>query len=85
MNGRTHFLLRKKRNPAKRSLLDREMEEAEETKESIIKLTSKIEELEEKITTHQRREDLLLQDKEKLCKLYELGVIDSDGEYIEDK
>ena len=83
MNGRTYFLLRKKRNPGKRSLLDREMEEAEETKENITKLTSKIEELEEKINVHQRREDELLQDKEKLCKLYELGIIDSDGEYIE--
>ena len=83
MNGRTYFLLRKKRNPWKRSLLDREMEEAEETKENITKLTSKIEELEEKINVHQRREDELLQDKEKLCKLYELGIIDSDGEYIE--
>ena len=59
------------------------MEEAEETKENITKLTSKIEELEEKINVHQRREDELLQDKEKLCKLYELGIIDSDGEYIE--
>ena len=83
MNGRTYFLLRKKRNPGKRSLLDREMEEAEETKENITKLTSKIEELEEKINVHQRREDELLQDKEKLCKLYELGIIDSDGEYNE--
>ena len=83
MNGRTYFLLRKKRNPGKGSLLDREMEEAEETKENITKLTSKIEELEEKINVHQRREDELLQDKEKLCKLYELGIIDSDGEYNE--
>ena len=82
MNGRTHFLLRKRRNPAKRLLLDSEMEEAEE---NIIKLTRKIEELEEKITTHQRRENLFLHVKEKLCKLYELGVIDSDGEYIEEK
>ena len=83
MKGRTYFLLRKKRNPGKRSLLDREMEEAEETKENITKLTSKIEELEEKINVHQRREDELLQDKEKLCKLYELGIIDNDGEYNE--
>ena len=56
-----------------------------ETKENICKLTGKIKDLEEKFNAHQNREDLLLQDKEKLCKLYELGVIDSDGDYIEDK
>ena len=45
------------------------MNDAEETKENICKLTGKIKDLEEKINAHQNREDLLLQDKEKLCKL----------------
>ena len=61
------------------------MNDTEETKENICKLTGKIKDLEEKINAHQNREDLLLQDKEKLCKLYELGIIGSDGDYIEDK
>ena len=85
MNGRTHFLMRKEKHQSKRSYQDRVMNDAEVTKENISKLTDKIKDLEEKINAHQNREDLLLQDKEKLCKLYELGVIDSDGEYIEDK
>ena len=84
-SGRTHFLLRKRENFRKRTLQDREAEEAEEHKENIKKLSNKINELELMVKTHQDREDLFLQDKEKLVKLYQLGVIDSDGEYIEDK
>ena len=85
MNGRTHFLLRKGKHHGKKSLQDREMQDAEEAKENISRLTNKIKELEERVNVHQSRENSLLQDKEKLCKLYELGIIDSDGEYIEDK
>ena len=79
MNGRTHFLMRKEKHHSKRSYQDRAMNDAEETKENICKLAGKINDLEDKINAHQNREDLLLQDKEKLWKLYELGVIDSDG------
>ena len=61
------------------------MNDAEETKENISKLTDKIKDFEEKINVHQNREDLLLQDKEKLYKLVEFGVIDSDVKYIENK
>ena len=85
MNGRTHFLLRKGKHHGKKSLQDREKQDAEEAKENISRLTDKIKELEERINVHQSRENSFLQDKEKLCKLYELGIIDSDGEYIEDK
>ena len=85
MNGRTHFLMRKEKHRSKKSYQDRVMNDAEETKENISNLTDKIKNLEEKINAHQNSEDLLLQDKEKLCKLYKLRVIDSDEEYIEDK
>ena len=44
------------------------MNDAEETKENISKLTDKINDLEEKINAHQNREDLLLQYKEKYAK-----------------
>ena len=40
--------------------------------------------MEKAIDEHKRRENLLLQDKEKLVKLYQLGKIDNDGEYIGD-
>ena len=46
-------------------------------------LTDKIKELEQEIEKHQKREELFLQDKEKLVKLYERGAIDCDGELIE--
>ena len=49
------------------------------------RLTDKIKELEVRINVHQSWENSLLQNKEKLYKLHELGIIDSDGEYIEDK
>ena len=83
MKGRTHFLLRKQSNFRKRTLLDREMEDAEERKEITKGLTNKIKELEQEIEKHQKREELFLQDKEKLVKLYERGAINSDGELIE--
>ena len=59
-SGRTHFLLRKRENSSKRTLQDRETEEAEEHKENIKKLSDKINELELMVKTHQDREDLFL-------------------------
>ena len=53
---------------------------------------SKIEELENKISNqnaqlekYEETQESLLKDKDKLCKLYELGYIDSDGEPKEEK
>ena len=57
----------------------------EEVEEKIIKLTNKIEELEVKNTVNRVEKTYFLQDNDKLSKLYELGVIDSDGEYIENR
>ena len=42
MNGRTHFLIRKGRHHGKKFLQDREMQDAEEEKENISRLTDKI-------------------------------------------
>ena len=83
-NGRTHFLMRSKPSRNKRKLHEMEVDTIEETKEANTKLAKKISELEKAIDEHKRREDLFLQDKEKLVKLYQMGKIDSDGEYIDD-
>ena len=46
-------------------------------------MTDKIKELEKIIEVDQKREELFLQDKEKLVKPYEFGVIDNDVKLIE--
>ena len=83
MKGRTYYLLRKQPNSRKKTLLDREIEYKEKIKVREKEMADKIKELEKIIEVHQKREEIFLQDKEKLVKLYELGAIDSDGELIE--
>ena len=83
-NGRTHFLLRTKSINNKRKLHEMEVDTIEVTKEANNNLAKKIKEMEKAIDEHKRRENLFLQDKEKLVKLYQLGNIDSNGEYIGD-
>ena len=84
-NGRTHFLMRAKQIGLKRKHHEMEVDTTEEVKETNNKLFTKIKELEKSLDEYKLREDLFLQDKEKLVKLYELEKIDSDGEYIEDE
>ena len=48
-------------------------------------LKNKIKEFESKIKECKNREEEAFDHKEKLIKLYQLGVIDSDGELIEFK
>ena len=43
-------------------------------------MKDKIVKLEEKVEKYEYNENMLLQDKEKLDKLYEAGYTDSDGE-----
>ena len=66
----------------KRKHYEIECDRFEEEKRKTIKLEERIKELEERIHIHEDREDWFLKNKEKLDKLYELGKIDSDGEYI---
>ena len=56
-----------------------------ESKEVSLILNSKIEELESKINEYKNREEEFYDNKKKLIKLYQIRVIDSDGELIEDK
>ena len=60
--------------------------------ELLITTQSKIEELENKISNqysqvekYEETQESLFKDKEKLCKLYKLGYIDSEGEPKEEK
>ena len=64
-----------------------------ETDNSLLKAAqSKIKELENKtneqynqLTKYEETQESLLKDKEKLCKLYEMGYINSDGEPTEER
>ena len=85
MNGRTHFLLRSTQKGIKRKYNDIEMDRKEEEDRAIDRFKSKIKDLENEIDEYKSREDLLLQDKEKLVILYQNGYIDSDGEQINKK
>ena len=83
-NGRTHFLMRTKNFLRKRKYFEMEVDGVEETKQINNSLQEKIKQLEAKIDDYKKNEDLFLQDKEKLVKLYEMGKIDSDGEPVDD-
>ena len=79
MNGITHFLMRRQLKNRKRKIHDIEMDLNEETKNEIKNYKEKINDLQKEIEQYQRTDDDLLQDKEKLCKLYEYRVIESYG------
>ena len=67
----------------KRKYYQIECDQTEESKRKTLELKQKLEQLEDTIADHQRREDLFLKNKEMLVKFYKLGKIDSYGEYIE--
>ena len=77
MNGRTHFLMKKEKHHSKRSYQDRVMNDAEETKENISKLTDKIKDLEEKIYAHQNKDDILFKTEKNYANSmsYELLIV----------
>ena len=83
-NGRIHFLMRTKNLLLKRKYFETEVDGVEETKQINNSFQEKIKQLEAKIDNYKKNEDLFLQDKEKLVKLYEMGKIDSDGEPVDD-
>ena len=56
----------------------------EERKHKLNELNLKIKQLEGIVTIHEQREDEFLKDKEKLVILYQKGIINSDGEAIEE-
>ena len=78
--GKSHFLMREIQRDRKRKHPDEESKEDNQQLKKIEELNLKIASLEQKIDEYDKREDDLLIDRGKLAKLYEEGVIDSDGE-----
>ena len=74
--------MRKTNENCKRKFADIEMDQNKEENKEVDLLWNKIKSLENKIKEYQANQDLFLQDKEKLVKLYQGGYIDSDGEII---
>ena len=81
--GKSHFLMRDLKSGRKRKHPDEEMKGVDDNDKKIEKMKSTIKSLEDKIDEYERNQNDLLNDRGKLVKLYEEGVIDSDGEYIE--
>ena len=81
--GKTYFLARKPRARME-GVNEEDTEEAKEYgNEEISSLKRKIAELSAKIDDHQLMEEELNKNKNSLARLYDLGIIDSDGEHKE--
>ena len=79
-NGRTNHLIKKLGKWKWDEIEDTDRDKLEEANKNLEFLQSKIDILEEKILTYEKNKNALLEDKDKLYKLYEAGYIDSDGE-----
>ena len=80
--GKSHFLMKDCNVGIKRKNPDEEMEENINHNKKIDELKTSIKSLEFKIDEYEKNQDELLTDRGKLVKLYQEGVIDSDGEYV---
>ena len=80
---KSHLLMRDCNVGIKRKNPDEEMKEDINHNKKIDKLKTTIKSLEFKIDEYEKNQDELLADRGKLVKLYQEGVIDSDGEYAE--
>ena len=81
--GKSHFLMRDCNVGIKRKNPDEEMKEDINHNKKIDELKTTIKSIEFKIDEYEKNQDELLADRGKLVKLYQEGVIDSDGEYVE--
>ena len=81
-NGRFHFLLK---TAGKRKWEEVKKDDAEQLRYTLKEnriLQDKIEKLHEKMVKYEDAQNGLLADRGKLCKLYQEGIINSDGVYI---
>ena len=81
-NRRSHFLLK---NAGKRKWEEVKKDNAEQLRNTLKEnrlLQDKIEKLHEKMVKYEDTQNELLADIGKLCKLYQEGIINFDGEYI---
>ena len=81
--GRTHFLLRDIKRKRRWYEMEDDMKVDDKSDDKVKELKSKIKSLEDQIENFSLTQDELLKDKEKLVVLYQKGIIDSDGEAIE--
>ena len=81
--GRSHFLIRDFKRKRKWYEMEEELKIDGQGSSKLDELKLKIKQLDEKVATHEEREDGFLKDKEKLVILYQNGIIDNDGEAIE--
>ena len=79
--GKSHFLLRDSQVGRKRRHPEVEMKVDNDHFHKIEKLQATIESLESKLSEYQSIQEDLLIDRGKLVKLYQDGIVDSDGEY----
>ena len=79
--GRSHFLFRSMTLKKTNNADSMEEEKFRHEDEYIKQLEQNLDSLKAQVEMHEQREDEALENREKLAKLYELGVIDSDGEY----
>lgn len=79
--GKSHFLMRKVKQRAAKGSSEEHKESSKEKSEDVKQLETKLKELQNKISWFEEKEEEAFHNKGQLSKLYELGVIDSDGEY----
>ena len=80
--GRSHFLIK---TAGKRKWEEVKKDDAEQLRWTVKEnklLQDKIDKLHERIVKYESVQNDLLADRGKLCKLYEEGIVNSDGEYI---
>ena len=78
--GKSHFLLRPVIKRKSKNLIKLENQKAEEDAKYANELREKLEEMKAKIDQFEQINEEALENKEKLFKLYQRGMIDSDGE-----
>ena len=78
--GKSHFLLRSvvKRKSKKQAELEEKKEK--EQREYVSELKYKLDEMKGKIQQYELENEEAIENREKLSRLYELGVINSDGD-----
>ena len=81
--GKSHYLMRDFKSGIKRKNPEEEMKVDEKWDRNVEKLQTEIIFLKEKINEYEHNQNDLLNDRGKLVKLYQEGIIDSDGDFIE--
>ena len=79
--GRSHFLLKTAGKRKWDEVKEEDVEQLRNYAKQNQLLEEKITNMQERINEYAKNQDELLEDRGKLVKLYQEGIIDSDGEY----